>query len=99
MFSWDPDKRESNIKERGVDFAEAALLFENDVLEAADHRKDYGEQRWRALGQVGEDHYLVAYTWRGETRHIIMAWKVEPHGRRRYEAILAHRAEGDAGTW
>ena len=40
MFSWDPDKLESNIKERGVDFVDAALIFENDVLEAPDERKD-----------------------------------------------------------
>ena len=97
MFSWDPDKRESNIKQRGVDFADAALIFEHPVLEAPDDRKDYGEQRWRALGQVGGDCYLVAYTWRGGVRHIITAWKVGEHGRRRYTAILARRAEGDAG--
>jgi hypothetical protein len=74
---WDSEKRERNIEERGVDFADAALIFEGIVLEARDERNEYGEVRYRALGHVGDEYYLVAYTWRGED------------GRRRYQAILA----------
>ena len=85
-------------RECGVDFVDAALILEGSVLEAPDNRRNYGEQRWRALGQVDGDYYLVVYTCRGETRHIITAWKVGEHGRRRYEAILSRRPEGDAGT-
>jgi hypothetical protein len=29
------------------------------------------------------------YTWRGENRRIISAWKVGDHGKRRYQALLA----------
>ena len=86
---WDGEKAERNIEERGVDFADAALIFESVVLEAQDERGDYGEVRYRALGHVGEEYYVVAYTWRGANRRIISAWKVGEDGKRRYQAILS----------
>jgi uncharacterized protein len=88
-FEWDEQKWRENLDEHGVDFADAALIFANPVLEAEDDRQVYGEMRIRALGHVDEDHYLVAYTWRGENRRIISAWKVGDDGKRRYQAILA----------
>jgi uncharacterized DUF497 family protein len=63
-FSWDERKRRENWQRRKVDLLEAALIFEDPkVIESADNRDDYGEERIRALGQVGGTHYLVAYTW------------------------------------
>jgi uncharacterized protein len=98
-LEWDEGKRQQNLAEHGVDFADAALIFEAEeaVLEAVDDREDYGEVRYRALGRVDEDHFMVAYTWRGRNRRIISAWRVDEHGRRRYQAILARGAAGDAG--
>jgi uncharacterized DUF497 family protein len=95
-FEWDENKRQSNIAERGVDFRLAALIFENPVIESEDAREDYGEQRFRALGHVGDEYFIVAYTWRGFRRRIISAWKVGSDGKKRYEAIFARRAEGNA---
>ena len=76
-FDWDEVKREANIAERGMDFRLAARIFENPVLEAEDGRTDYDEIRFRALGYVDKDYFVVAYTWRGDNRRIISAW----HGR------------------
>ena len=76
----------------------AALIFEDpEVIESADDRDDYGEQRIRAIGQVGGTFYIVTYTLRRDVRHLITAWKVEVHGRRRYRAMLARRDQADAG--
>jgi len=69
-----------------VDFADAALIFANPVLEAEDDRHDDGEVRLRVLGHVGEDYSLVVDTWRGEHRRIISAWKGGDNGQRRYQA-------------
>ena len=90
-FEWDDDKRSRNIEERGVDFRVAARIFMNPVNEAEDERGDYGEVRIRALGHVGDEYYLVVYSWRGTNRRIISAWKVGRNGRKRYQAILARR--------
>ena len=95
-YEWDEDKRQANIAERGVDFRYAALIFQGPVLEAEDKREAYGERRFRALGQVEGETYMVAYTWREGRRRIISAWKVGNDGKKRYEAILAARPDKDA---
>ena len=91
-IEWDERKRQSNLEDHGVDFADAALIFENPVLDAEDVRADYGERRYRALGEADGEFFMVAYTWRGENRRILSAWKVDDDGKRRYQAVLARKA-------
>lgn len=91
---WDETKRRRNLESHGVDFMDAALIFEGAVLEALDTRNDYGEPRLRALGRVGEDYFMVAYTWRHGVRRLISAWRVDDEGKRRYEAILGRSPQG-----
>jgi uncharacterized protein len=86
---WDEGKRRENIRDRGVDFLRASLIFDRETIEAEDTRQDYGERRYRALGQVDDECFVVVYTWRGRNRRIISAWKLGEDGRRRYQAILA----------
>jgi uncharacterized DUF497 family protein len=95
-FEWDEDKRQANIAERGVDFRLAAQIFQNPIIESEDTREEYGEHRYRVLGHVGDEYFILAYTWRGSIRRIISAWKVGDDGKKRYEAILAGRSEGIA---
>ena len=97
-IEWHEAKREENLREHQVDFADAALIFTNPVLEAVDDRQAYGEVRYRALGHVEDDYFVVVYTWRGTTRRLISAWKVGDDGKRRYTAILARGTSGDAGA-
>jgi uncharacterized protein len=87
-FEWDEEKRISNIEERGVDFI-AALIFEGPVITQEDRRENYGEKRFRSLGKVDDEYYVVAYTWRGSTCRIISAWRVDEEGKKRYEEILS----------
>ena len=89
QFDWDEGKRLSNIEERGVDFRDAALIFEGPVIVKEDTRENYDEQRFRALGKVDDDCYVVAYTLRDSTCRIISAWKVDEDGRKRYEETLS----------
>lgn len=95
-MEWDERKQKGNLARRGVDFADAALIFLNPVLEAEDGRTAYGEKRYRALGHVDKDYFLVAYTWRGENRRIISAWKVGKRGQKRYTAALTRGTGGQA---
>ena len=85
-FEWDEPKRRKNWAVHGVDFAEAALIFEGPVLEAPDRRIS-SEVRLRALGQVGGHYFVVVYTWRAEARRIISAWKAGRHAQARYQAV------------
>lgn len=94
-FEWDEAKRLANLEKHGVDFRVAAFIFEGPVCEAPDGREDYGEERLKAVGRDGEATYIVVYTWRGERRRIISAWKAGRHERQQYEKLLAGRSEGD----
>ena len=82
-FEWDEEKRLKNLEERGVDFRDAALIFEGPAIAKEDTRENYGEQRIRAVGQIDDEYYVVAYTWRGPILRIISAFKVggKPTGR------------------
>ncbi len=72
-FECDERKSAANLRERGFDFAYAALTFESPTIEWDDARQDYGERRIQAIGQVEEDILVVVYTWRGAARRIISA--------------------------
>ncbi|HER25937.1 MAG TPA: BrnT family toxin [Rhodospirillales bacterium] len=93
MFEWDEEKRLENIEKHGVDFIRAAMIFEGPIIEDIDGRKDYGELRFRAIGHMENEFYVVIYTWRDETRRIISAWKAGENGKRKYQAAVAGRAE------
>jgi len=65
---WDENKHISTLRDHGVDFQDAALIFPGPVIEADDARLNYGEQRRRALGHFNGDYFMVAYTWSREFR-------------------------------
>ncbi len=84
-FEWDEAKRAEIYHKHGVDLLEAALIFENDVLEKQDTRRGYGERRMIALGMVDGEAYTVVYTRRGAVYRLITAWKGGRNDRERYQ--------------
>lgn len=75
QYQFDEDKRETNIEKHGVDFYDAALIFEGPILRKVDNRKDYGEIRFVALGLVDGEPFTVVYTERNDAIRIISAWR------------------------
>jgi uncharacterized DUF497 family protein len=58
--SFDPAKDERNIRERGLSFELAGEFDFETALYQPDIRRDYGEERIRALGRLnGRVHALV----------------------------------------
>ena len=90
-FEWDPDKEKRNIGERSIDFTTAARIWEGPVVERIDDRRDYGETRIIAMGEVDDRLMVVVSTWRGAARRIISARKANPREKRRFEAELRGR--------
>lgn len=88
-FEWDDVKRDLNLRKHGVDFTRAVRIFANPFLERIDDRADYGEVRWVALGQWQGDFMTVIFTWRGENRRIISAWKAGSNDRATYHKRLS----------
>jgi uncharacterized protein len=68
--SYDPAKRDKALADRGLDFADAAVVFEGMTVEVEDTRKDYGEKRIICYGQLAGRMVVIGYTPRGSVRHI-----------------------------
>jgi hypothetical protein len=93
-FEWDPDKNERNIERRGIDFVWAIEIFHGPVIEWIDQRREYGEERWIAIGDVDTIVLTLVYTWRGTRRRIISAWKAHDHQRKAYRQSFPEGKEG-----
>ncbi len=84
-FEWDHQKAASNKKKHGVDFADAATIF--DDLNAITLEDSHGqEQRFISIGLDCFARILVVvYTWRNETIRIISARKATQNEKKQYE--------------
>ena len=69
-ISFDSKKRDRALKDRGLDFGDAALVFEGTTVEIEDLRKNYGEPRIICYGLLCGRMVVIGYTLRGATRHI-----------------------------
>ena len=85
QYEWDEDKREANLTKHSVDFM-AAEDFEWDAaIETMDDRFDYGEERWAAMGFIGNRLHVLVYTRRSEGIRIISMRKANKREREFYE--------------
>jgi uncharacterized protein len=84
-FTWDPEKNRANVRRRSIAFSDAVRIFDGPTVERVDDRFEYGEIRVYAVGLVNGIEITVIYTDRDDDqRHIISAWRAEPHERRYY---------------
>ncbi|MBF0309807.1 MAG: BrnT family toxin [Magnetococcales bacterium] len=83
-ITYDPNKREKTLAERGLDFLDAPLVFANPVHQFEDIRRDYGEQRMICYGILCDRLVVVGYVQRGETRHIFTMRKANEREQMRY---------------
>ncbi|MBI5783444.1 MAG: BrnT family toxin [Gammaproteobacteria bacterium] len=85
-ISYDPKKSAHNIAERGLSF-ELAQVFEwESAIIWRDTRRDYGEDRFIALGRIGQRVHSLVFTHRSEAVHVISLRKANRREVRRYEA-------------
>ena len=68
--TYDPDKRERALQERGLDFEDAKFGFSGATLEVEDTRTDYGEARIICFGYLAGRSGCgrLHATWRGSSR-------------------------------
>jgi len=88
-YSWDPKKRELNLKERGLDFvplADEILSDPNVVIEIDPKPNTAGEERFLAFGLVDGNRLCLCFTPRDDKLHLITIFKVhEKLWRKHYE--------------
>ncbi len=82
-YTWDAAKNRANVKRHKIAFEDAQRIFEGPTVERVDDRFDYGEIRVYAIGLIHGLEITVIYT-DGDERHLISAWRSEPHERRHY---------------
>ena len=81
LFEWDPNKERENIRNHGVDFVTTSQIWDRLVFERVDDRRDYGEVRFLAFGEIEDRVLAVVFTQRGMARRIISARKTNPRER------------------
>jgi uncharacterized DUF497 family protein len=87
-ITFDPAKREKTLADRGLDFADAALVFEGVTLEIEDIRKNYGETRIICYGLLNGRLVVVGYVPRGADRHIFSMRKASEREQIRIAPLL-----------
>jgi uncharacterized DUF497 family protein len=83
-ITYDPVKRARTLTERGLDFADAGLVFAGPVFEFEDRRADYGETRLITIGLLNGRMVVIGWTPRGDVRHVFTMRKANGRERERY---------------
>lgn len=87
-IEFDPEKRILALQQRGLDFADASLVFSATTLDIEDVRADYGEKRVITVGLLQGRMVIIVWTQRGEKRRIISMRKANAREQERYRQRL-----------
>lgn len=91
-YAWDEDKRTENLRRRGLDCADAAIVMQSLRLTALDTREDYGADRWGSIGMLyGRVVMLVYSALAPDLIRVIALRKATRHERTHYERFLQDR--------
>jgi uncharacterized protein len=88
MFEWDETKRLKNKARRGLDFADASLIFDGRPLVTAPSSRS-NEERFVSTAEIDGYLYSVVWTWRGQNQRIISFRRASDAEERAY-----HKARG-----
>ena len=92
--TFDPAKRDHTLRDRGMDFLDASLLFEGLVVTFEDQRFEYGETRYQSFGHIYQRLVCVVWTPRGEARHVISMRKCNEREIAKYTPFLDRLEQG-----
>jgi len=87
-ITFDLAKRTKTLAERGLDFADADLVFAGVTVEVQDIRRDYGEERIICYGLLERRMVVLGYTPRGADRHIFSMRKANEREQARIAPLL-----------
>jgi uncharacterized DUF497 family protein len=86
--TFDPDKRERTLRERGLDFADAPKVFDGRQITVPDARVPYPEPRFQTVGYLDGRMTMVVWTPAGEGRRIISMRKCNDREQKAYRQRL-----------
>jgi uncharacterized protein len=88
QIEFDPEKREHTIQTRGLDMADAVLIFESDNLTFENNSKDFGEPRFMTVGFLQKRMIILVWTMRGDKRRIISMRKANDREKTLYSGRM-----------
>jgi uncharacterized DUF497 family protein len=90
-FDWNEEKRQTNLRKHGIDFADVPTLFDGYTVTVEDSRLSYGESRFITVGLVKGRAIVVAHTERGDKMRVISARKATKNEEISYFEQITHR--------
>ena len=78
-FTWDERKRASNLRDHGLDFADARQVFSGPTVTYEDDRFRYDEQRLVTLGLLNAVAVSIVHTESKDRIHVISFRKATRH--------------------
>jgi hypothetical protein len=84
-IEFDAEKSEKNVRDRGLPFSLVADFDFERAQIAEDDRRDYGEVRYRAVGQIGDVVTVVIFTIREDALRVISLRLAGRKERMKYE--------------
>ena len=86
-FEWSETKRLRVLNDRGLDFVDAAAIFDGrPILSVPSPRGS--EERWLSIGDIAGHILAVVWCWRGESIRIITMRKARDAEARRYRTLF-----------
>ncbi|CCW19777.1 hypothetical protein EBBID32_41470 [Sphingobium indicum BiD32] len=87
-ISFDPAKRLKTLQERGLDFADAAQVFDGPILTREDDRFDYPEPRFQTFGLVNDRLVMMVWSPTEEGMRVISMRKCNDREQKAYARRL-----------
>lgn len=88
-FTWDENKRQITLQERGLDFADMKVFDWETAIFIEDVRQDYPEVRFVSTGFLRQDLVVCAWCYRESKTRIISLRKANKRERKHYEKAIA----------
>jgi uncharacterized DUF497 family protein len=87
-LEWDEEKRQRNLRERGLDFADAYGFDLASSVTRVDDRVDYGETRFVTYGLLGGRLHVMCWTERSERMRIISLRKANEREQKAFAQVF-----------
>lgn len=88
LITFDPAKRDRTLRERGLNFEDARIVFDGPCFTFEDVRQEYGETRLITVGLLAVRMVVVGWTPRGDDRHVFSMRKANSREQAKYAYIL-----------
>lgn len=88
-ISYDPDKNQRNIRDRGLSFDSVAGFAFETAIYAVDERHPYGETRFVAVGMLAGRLHVLCFTEEPDGIRVISFRKANAREVNRYAQIKA----------